>query len=88
MFLRTFGSRRPPTSTHVSSSLNLVGIYFYAIHMKYEPQELSSSDTEVQVNEANVQQKKKRNRKAKRRELKGEAVSVGSPNDPIDQINE
>ena len=53
-----------------------------------EPQELSSSDTEVQVNEANVQQKKKRNRKAKRRNLKGEAVSVGSPDDPIDRINE
>jgi capsular exopolysaccharide synthesis family protein len=52
------------------------------------PQELSSSDTEAQVNEADVQQKKKRNRRAKRRELKGEAVSMGSPNDPIDQINE
>lgn len=53
-----------------------------------ESREPSSSDDEVQVEEANVQQKKKRNRKAKRKELKGEVVSVGSPNDPIDQINE
>jgi hypothetical protein len=53
-----------------------------------ETQESSSPDTEVQVKEVNTQQKKKRNRKAKRRELNGEVVSVGSPSDPIDQINE
>jgi capsular exopolysaccharide synthesis family protein len=50
--------------------------------------ELSSLDNEVQVKEPNVQQKKKRNRKSKRKELKGEGVPVGSPNDPIEPTNE
>ena len=49
--------------------------------------ELPSLD-EVHVEEANVQQKRKRNRKSKRKELKSEGVSVGSPDDPIDQTNE
>ena len=50
--------------------------------------ELPSLDSEVHVKESNVQQKKKRNRKSKRKELKGEGVSVGSPNDPIEQTSE
>jgi hypothetical protein len=53
-----------------------------------ETREPSSSDDEVQAEGANAQQKKKRNRKARRQELKGEAVSVNSSNEPIDQINE
>jgi len=52
-----------------------------------EGPELSSLDSEVHVKEPNVQQKK-RNRKSKRKELKGEGVSVDSPNDPIDQTND
>jgi capsular exopolysaccharide synthesis family protein len=53
-----------------------------------EGPELSSLDSEGHVKEPNVQQRKKRNRKSKRKELKGEGVSIGSPNDPVDQTNE
>jgi capsular exopolysaccharide synthesis family protein len=50
--------------------------------------ELPSLDSEVHVKESNVQQKRKRNRKSKRKEIEGEGVSVGSPNDPIEQTSE
>ena len=53
-----------------------------------EDPELSSIDREVPVQETNVQNKRKRNRKSKHKELKSEVVSVGAPNDPIEQTNE
>jgi len=53
-----------------------------------EDLELSSVDSEVHVQETDVQHKRKRNRKSKNKELKGEGVSVGTPNDPIEQTDE
>lgn len=53
-----------------------------------EDVEIHSSISEAPVEETSVQQKRKRNRKSKRKELKNEGVAVGSSNDPIEQTNE
>ncbi len=53
-----------------------------------EDLELSSVGSEVHVQETNVQNKRKRNRKSKHKEFKSEGISFGAPNDPIDQTNE
>jgi hypothetical protein len=53
-----------------------------------EAVEIHSSISEAPVEETSVQQKRKRNRKSKRTELKNEGVAIGSSNDPIDPTND
>jgi capsular exopolysaccharide synthesis family protein len=53
-----------------------------------EDVEIHSSISEAPVEETGVQQKRKRNRKSKHKELKNEGVAIGSSNDPIEQTNE